>query len=763
MKTTPAGKLPMRDVLKKAVRMTPLKITLFVIAGMLVFFLFDFQFLRFVELKALDIRMLSRGELKPGPETVIAAVDEQSVAELGRWPWPRTLIARLIDRLKADGAKAIGFDIIFSEPALSDQLQTLDALQRELQKDGAVPPRIAKFLTDRRAAADTDAILAASIEKAQNVTLGYFFHFAGSKEKALSHVTPQKIQASLPLIENSRYAMINSTGPVPDDSFLPRAFAPEVNIPAISRAGVNSGYFNMLPDRDGSNRRAPLVIACRDNYYASLAVSLVQSYLGFPPLALDLEPYGVKSVRIGDLSIPADESGRLLINYLGRAHTFPHYSIADILAGKTAPGTFRDKIVLIGATAAGTYDLRVTPFSSSYPGIEIHATVIDNILHRHFLYHSTVTRFIDVCTIVFLGLLIGFLIPRLSPIAGMLAAFGLIGAYVAANFLIFFRFNVWLNLVFPFITMVLIYLGITIYHYVQEEKEKRKIRGAFQYYLNASVINEMLKDPAKLKLGGDKKDLSVMFSDIRGFTTLSEKLSPQELVSLLNEYLTAMTRQVFKYDGLLDKYIGDAIMAVFGAPLSQPDHARRACLTALDMIKELDALQGKWKSEGRPEIHIGIGINSGEMVVGNMGSDMRFDYTVMGDMVNLASRLEGTNKEYGTCIIISEFTYEAVKNDMCCRELDFVRVKGKVKPVRIYELLGEKKDEAKHKDMMEAFAEALSLYREGKFNDAISAFLKVLDIRPGDPVSLMFMERCMNLKENPPLLPWDGVFVMMKK
>ena len=754
----------MNRTLKTALRITPIKITVFVILIALVLFLFDFQFLRLVELKALDIRMISRGELKPGPETVIAAIDEKSVAELGRWPWPRTLIARLIDRLKADGAKAIGFDIIFAEPDINNNLKTIDELSRELQKSGAASPDIVKFLDEKRASADTDALLAASIEKAQNVTLGYFFHFArAGKEKDLAHITPEEIKASLRQIDNSRYTMINSTTSVQDDSFLPRAFAPEANIASLSAAGVNSGYFNMLPDRDGSNRRAPLIIAFQDNYYSSLAVSLVQSYLGFPPLALNLEPYGVKSIRIGDISIPADESGRLLINYLGRSHTFPHYSIADILSGRTPPGAFRDKIVLVGATAAGIYDLRVTPFSSSYPGIEIHATVIDNILHRNFLFHSTTTRFIDICSIVFLGLLIGFLIPRLSPISGMLAAFGIVGACVAANFLIFFKFNVWLNLVFPFITMILIYLGITIYHYFQEEREKRKIRGAFQYYLNASVINEMLKNPAKLKLGGDKKDLSVMFSDIRGFTTISEKLPPQELVSLLNEYLTAMTNQVFKYDGLLDKYIGDAIMAVFGAPLAQPDHARRACLTALDMMKELRTLQTKWKAEGRPEINIGIGINTGDMVVGNMGSDMRFDYTVMGDMVNLASRLEGTNKEYGTHIILSEFTYEVVKNDMCCRELDFVRVKGKVKPVRIYELLAEKKDEARHKDMLDAFAHALAVYREGKFNDAIPAFLKVLDIHPGDAVSMMFMERCMNLKEQPPVLPWDGVFVMMKK
>jgi len=306
-------------------------------------------------------------------------------------------------------------------------------------------------------------------------------------------------------------------------------------------------------------------------------------------------------------------------------------------------------------------------------------------------------------------------------------------------------------------------LGIIIYRYISEEKEKKKIRGAFQHYLTASVINEMLKDPAKLKLGGDKKDLTVLFSDIRGFTTISEKLTPEELVRLLNEYLTAMTNIVFQYDGLLDKYMGDAIMAVFGAPLDQPDHAQRACLTALNMMTELHRLQNKWQEEGCPVLNIGIGVNSGDMVVGNMGSEMRFDYTVMGDMVNLGSRLEGMNKEYGSNIIISEFTYNTVKKTMCCRELDWVRVKGKKLPVKIYELLGEKDDESRWKDFIAGFEKGLALYRAVKWDEAITVFQKVLTMRPEDEASKIYIERCFKLKEEPPAQPWDGVFTMKTK
>ncbi|MDD3260205.1 MAG: adenylate/guanylate cyclase domain-containing protein [Smithellaceae bacterium] len=754
----------MNQKMKTILQITPLKITLFVILIALALFLLDFKFLRLVELKTLDLRIASRGDLKPGGETVIAVIDEKSLSELGRWPWPRTTIAQLVRKLKSEGAKAVGFDIVFSEPDINSNLKTIDALSAEMKKRGVSQSGVTDLLRRKRAAADTDAILASAMRETGNVTLGYFFHFARKgSDKELAHVTAQRIAQNARRIENSRYPMVNSTSGKPSDVFLPHAFAPEANIPALSVAGRNSGYFNALPDSDGSNRWSPLVIAFQNNYYSSLAVSLVQSYLDFPNLSLNLEPFGAKSVVIDDIVVPTDESGQLLINYMGPPQTFPHYSISDILAGRLPKDTFRGKIVLVGATAVGIYDLRVTPFSATFPGVEIHANVIDNILHRNFLIHSSVTRFIDVCSIVLFGLILGLLIPRLRPITGMIAAFLMLAAFALINFFIFFSFNTWLNLVYPLITMATIYLGITIYHYFKEEREKKKIRGAFQYYLTSSVINEMLKDPDKLKLGGDKKDLTVLFSDIRGFTTISEKMTPEELVALLNEYLTTMTNQVFHYDGLLDKYMGDAIMAVFGAPLDQPDHALRACRTSLAMMKELHKLQEKWKAEGRPAFDIGVGLNSGDMVVGNMGSEMRFDYTVMGDMVNLGSRLEGINKEYGTNIIISEFTYDKVKDAMCCRELDGVRVKGKLKPVNIYELLGEKKDEAAFKDLLEGFARGLALYREAKWDEAIAAFEGVLASRPSDYPSKMYIERCKNLKENPPAEPWDGVFVMTKK
>jgi len=273
----------------------------------------------------------------------------------------------------------------------------------------------------------------------------------------------------------------------------------------------------------------------------------------------------------------------------------------------------------------------------------------------------------------------------------------------------------------------------------------------------------MLKDPSKLKLGGDKKQLTVLFSDIRGFTTIAEQLSPEGLVHLLNEYLTAMTDIVFKYDGLLDKYIGDAIMAVYGAPLDQPDHALRACRTALEMLHTLKKLQAKWSAEEKPYVNIGVGVNTGDMVVGNMGSQMRFDYTVMGDSVNLSSRLEGINKEYGTNIVISEFTYAIVKDELYCRELDAVRVKGKKLPVKIYELLCERKDAEQCRPFVELFEAGVAKYKQALWDEAIAAFQKVFDAKPDDPPAKLYITRCQELKENPPPQPWDGVFTMTRK
>jgi adenylate cyclase len=614
------------------------------------------------------------------------------------------------------------------------------------------------MMQQKTAGADTDSAFAGAIKASEYVTLGFFFHMSDQEVK---HLGAKEMDSAAQGISGSRYGIVRIKGQ-PDETALIRAYSAAANIPVLSGSSENSGYFNVFPDKDGVIRWAPLVVGLNDGFYMPLSMALLLQYLDWPMLSLTISEVGVEAIRIGDIDVPTDESGRMLVNYAGPPKTFPHYSISDILQGRLSPELFQGKIVIVGATAIGINDIRVTPYSTVYPGTEIHATIIDNILHGNFIRRPGWTALFDLSAIIFVGLFTGIIIPRVKAVQGTVLGTAIIAAYILLNYLIFARYSLWLNLVYPVLTGVTAYLGITIYKYVTEEKEKKKIRGAFQYYLTNSVINEMLKDPSKLKLGGDKKDLTVLFSDIRGFTTISEKLSPEELVRLLNEYLTAMTNIVFKYEGLLDKYIGDAIMAVFGAPLDQPDHAERACRTALEMTAELGKLQKKWESEGRPVIRIGVGINTGDMVVGNMGSDMRFDYTVMGDSVNLGARLEGINKEYGTSIVISEYTHEKIRHKLFCRELDSVRVKGKHVPVKIYELICDMKDAGAWADFMPVFNNGLDLYKKGLWDEAIAAFGKALEVRPADSVSGLYISRCNELKNSPPE-NWDGVFTMTRK
>lgn len=750
----------MKDRVKKIFSISPLKITVLIILIALTLLLLDVPFLRFMELKALDLRILSRGKIPSGGETIIAVIDEKSLSELGRWPWPRTTIAKLVDTLKANGAKAVGFDIVFSEPDENSSLKTIAELTKEARAMGLTDKKLMELMDEKKAMADTDAILAKSIERAKNITLGYFFH---TSKKEITHLTESDNVRAIEDISGSKYSAIKAVKNR-NEAALIQAYAAVPNLKQLSEVAENSGYFNAFPDTDGAIRWSPLVIKFRDGYYSSLSLSLLIQYLDWPMAVLNLGEFGVEGIRLDNVGIPTDDMGRMLLNYLGPAKTFPHYSISDIINGRIAPDKFRGKIVIVGATATGIYDLRVTPFSTVYPGVEIHATVVDNILHQNFLKHSWWTKFLDVIFIIIVGFIMGLLIPRLKgAIQGILISLFFISAFIVVNIALFTRYNIWLNLIYPVLTMIAVYLGITVYRYITEEREKKKVRNAFQYYLTASVITEMLKDPSKLKLGGDKKLLTVLFSDIRGFTTISEQLAPEELVHLLNEYLTVMTDIVFKYDGLLDKYMGDAIMAVYGAPLDQPDHAIRACKTALEMMQALKKLQGKWTEEGRPALNIGVGINSGDMVVGNMGSQMRFDYTVMGDSVNLGSRLEGINKEYGTNIVISEFTHDIVKDELYCRELDAVRVKGKERPVIIYELLSEMKDADPYRQFVEIFENGLAKYKQALWDEAIAAFRKVLESRPDDPPAKLYIKRCQELKENPPPQPWDGVFTMTKK
>ena len=746
-------------MLRNFFRLSALKIAILFCLVVLAIYYLDPPFLSLLELKTLDLRFLSRGKIATSGEVTLVTIDEKSLDELGRWPWSRVRIAHLLDALVKYDAKVVGFDIVWAEADENSELKGLTAVRQKMSELGVANRDLENYLSTALKKADSDRALAGSIARSRRVILGYFFHFFA---KEGLNGKKKLLQENLPSL--SSYNMVRYSSEEATKAHLFEADMAAVNIPVISQAAEGAGYFNIFPDRDGTVRWIPLVIKYQEKYYCALSLAVLQKFLDNSLLSLRIAEFGVEEVRLGDLSIPTNEEGRMLINYRGPQKTFPHYSATDVIHGRVPADAFKGKIVLVGATAIGIYDIRVTPFDHVFPGLEVHANVIDAILQQQFLYRPNWITLFDILAIAVIGLALGIFLPRVKALWGAGGGIFLFFVFILLARFLFLERGVWVNLTYPLLNLVLTYLGITGYRFMTEEREKKKIRGAFLHYLTASVVEQMLKHPEKLKLGGEKKDLTVLFSDIRGFTSISERMSPEMLVKFLNEYLTRMTDIIFKYDGLLDKYMGDAIMAVWGAPLDQPDHAKRACLTSLEMVDELRELQKKWAAEGMPRLNIGIGINAGPMVVGNMGSERRFDYTVMGDSVNLGSRLEGLNKVYGTNITISEMTYEQVRGDLLGRELDSVRVKGKGQPVKIYELLAPRPQATPaQKALAEEFHFALAEYKKRNWEGALQAFQAILGKHPDDGPTKLYIERCQSLKKDPPPEDWDGVYTMATK
>ncbi len=752
----------MKKALKRFFSLNPVSLTILVTLLVLVLFVVQVDLFEIVELKTYDFRFLSRGAKSPRPDVVMAVLDEKSLKSEGRWPWPRSKMAKLIEVLSRDGAKVIGFDIIFAEPDENSSIQFIRQIEQKMKHYRVENEGVKAFIEESKVGADNDLALSEAIKASKaKVVLGYFFHM--SQGELDFELDDKDKEDQMRRITGSRYPIVFlARQDRAADSFV-RAYAPQANLALLAGATDAAGYFNMIPDKDGVVRSMPLAIQCGKDIYSPLSIQCIWNYLGRPPLVVQVASYGVEGIRMGNLVIPTDENGHMLINYLGPEKMFPDYSITDILQGKVPRGAFKDKIVLVGATAIGLYDMRNTPFAAVYPGLEIHATVIDNILEKAFIHKPKWTRIFDAMTIVLFALILGLLIPRLSAIKGVVLTTGVFVLYIFVTQWLFSHALLWVNMVYPLLGLVLIYTSLTIYRYLTEERERKKIRGAFSHYVSSAVVNEVLKNPEKLKLGGDMKELTVLFSDIRGFTTISEGLGPEQVHHLINEYLTAMTDIVFKHGGTLDKYMGDAVMAIYGAPVDLPDHAQKACDTALEMMQVLNELNAGWAREGKPVLDIGIGINTGMMMVGNMGSEQRFEYTVLGDAVNLGSRLEGANKSYLTHILVSEFTYDRVKGEFLCMEIDSVRVKGKTRPVRIYQLMGRKDASLSQAETIRYFHQGLQFYKEQKWDKALEAFKTVSAMDKGVYAAQIYMERIAGLKSSPPPPDWDGVCIMKEK
>ncbi len=556
---------------------------------------------------------------------------------------------------------------------------------------------------------DDDKVLSETLKKYDNVIQPVMVEFATKQKKG---VYPQASKTIVPLVGES-----------------------------FSLGSGQYGHVNISPDQDKITRRVPLWVRNGNDTLASFDLQVLKNY---------------NSARFDVFRPPTDTEGKMRINFAGSPGTFPLLSFADIVSGNFDASKVKDKMVLFGITDVGIPDMQPTPTSSAQPmfGVEIHANIIHTILTGQFLTEEKQSS--ALATIWIFVLLLGLLVPLLRPFVSLTLALGGSFLYIIMATGLFEFEGLIISVVWPVLSILFTYLAIILYRAIFEERKAKEIKGAFGKYVSSAVLQDILGHPEKLQLGGEKREMTVMFSDIRGFTTLSEKLKPEELVRLLNAYLDAMTKIVLANGGVLDKYIGDAIMAFWNAPIDQKNHEILACKTALEMTKSLAKFNEEFtRPQQLPEIKIGVGINTGEMIAGNMGSSLRFDYTVIGDAVNLSSRLEGTNKEYGTEIIISESVYGQVKSEFVCRQLDLIRVKGKVEPIMIYEVLGEKGEDFA---FIQPFEAGLTLYRNNDFALAIKKFEEVLKIKPEDAPAKLLLSRCGEYIKNPPSPDWGGVY-----
>jgi len=725
----------------------PLLIGLASAALVLALFAVGTTFLALMELKATDAMFRARGPIpaKSGKVAVVA-VDERSLDQLGRWPWPRGLTARLIRAIVALGPRSLGLDMGFFEPDNRLPVKAVVEVARAAEAGRKVDLR--GVLTRYH----PDVLLARAVAQARDkLVLGYFFHI-GSRQVA--YLDRKEVKKRRALIAKFAFPAVRYTSPQAMERRLITAYLPEGNQPIINAAARWGGYFNVLPDLDGVVRRLPLVLQCGESFYPSLALVTLARFLGVRLPVLTIHPYGLEGLRLGEIDIPVDYLGRMRINYRGRAAAIPTVSAADVLSGRTPGKALAGKAVILSVTAAGLFDHSPTPFDRQLPGCYIHAQAMDNILAGDFLVTTDWTRLVDYLGILVLGLGGALLMGLFKPLpgAGLTALAG--AGYVYGVYRLFLA-GYLLGVIHPVMALVLAAAGVTIYRYLFEEREKRYVKKAFQYYLSPQVIEEVMKDPQALKLGGSKRELTVLFADIRGFTTLSEKLDPEVLAQVLNLFLDRMTRRILEQEGTLDKYIGDAIMAIFGAPAHHPDHALRACRAALALVRETRELEAEWERRGTPNLALGVGLNSGPMVVGNMGSSLRFDYTVIGDNVNLASRLEGQTRTYGVDVVVSQATRDLAAEQFHFRPLDVIRVKGRHEPVTIYELMGEADHPAPA--AVELSTRGLELYLSRRFPEALECFQRILAEQPQDTPARILAERCRQLIAHPPGEDWDGV------
>jgi adenylate cyclase len=682
---------------------------------------------------------------------VIIAIDEASLQEHGHWPFTREKFAAMMDNLFGYGAAVVGFDVLFAERDESADVSLLRKLA-----DGEEDAAFRQRLDELEPLIDRDALFAESMKGGPTI-LGYYFDT--NEETAF-------ITGELP------YPAFDFHESMVDSIFLPRGAGFSSNLPILMQAAFGGGFIsNPLIDADGVVRRTPLLHEYELGAYESLSMAVASTFLNdiTLPIFVDASMWmgdypPLEGLELAGRPIPIDPQGGVLVPYRGPAGSFPYISVGDVISGNVEdPSILEGRIAMVGATAPGMEDLRTTPFGSIYPGVEIHANVVAGILDSSFRWEPAYTAALEMITITFFGLLVSLLLPFLSPVISTLMSGLITGAALGFNYYMWtYQLHV-LPLAMTLYTLFAIYTINMLFGYFFEARSRTHMDSLFGQYVPPDLVREMSRDPENYSLASRKLELSVLFTDIRSFTTISEGLDAAELSTLMDEYLTPMTQIVHVTHGTIDKYIGDAVMAFWGAPIHHPHHADQAVGAGLDMLKALDVLNLVFEKKGWPEIRIGVGVNTGMMSVGNMGSRFRRAYTVLGDAVNLGSRLEGITKMYGVDFVVSEHTAHSAGR-YHYRELDKVRVKGKDKPVTIMEPLGLEEELPREIiDRARSFKHFLFLYRGQSWGPAEKALQMLLENEPDCFLYNLYLERIEHFRENPPGEDWDGVFTFKTK
>ncbi|MBI3074136.1 MAG: adenylate/guanylate cyclase domain-containing protein [Deltaproteobacteria bacterium] len=726
-----------------------------------------------IEEEFLRLKFNVRGYQPASSEVVIAAIDELSLERFGQWPWDRRVIAQLIETLKSYGARTIAFDMVFSE---DDRSQGSPGFRRAVEELLPLVPEngdSARTAKKRRVEAAvrplSDEVLAQVLAKTDGVVLGYFL---------LTDLVEAK-NLSANVIEDG-IARVKWSGPPAQrdgaDEWpgLPRAFGVVPPIRELASDAKQLGFFNAAPSSvlgmtihailarvvETAKTKVPLF---------HLAATAASVHLTGERPSLKRDAATGRSIIALDtkdapLILPTDFNGEFYINYRGPRGMYKYFGASSIIDGTVPRARFKDKLVLVGVSTAGLFDRKVTPYAEDCPGVEINATIADNILTRQFLQRPPKLPVIELAVAGGIGLVLGFLLPfvrRASVLFALL--FVLLGGLFFADVTVLFSKGVWVKsgmiLLQVATTFVLVYSLLYFTHF----RKERETRHAFQHYLAKPILEVIMKDPSKLALGGERREVTVLFTDIRGFTSFSETCEATRLGAILNEYLTPMTNAVFKNGGTLDKYIGDAMMAFFGAPVEQSDHARRACQAAIEIQEAVKTLETVRVGKGEPAFKIGVGLNSGVVSLGNMGSQHLFNYTVLGDEVNLGSRLEGTTKYFGAAILASGRTVRAAGDAIVSRFLGRVRVVGREEPIEVFEPLAMRTEAAPALvAYAERFGAAVELYQAARVADAKAAF-EVLVTERADDATRIWIARCDAALTAPSPEEWDGVIRMAGK